>query len=246
MATRRPLERPETLAARVAKALRQDLRINPVANGQLPSEPELAEQFGVSRGTVRQALTILEREGFILRRQGAGTYVHKYISRIQTRAEHAYEYTDLLRLAGYEPSIQLISFETLPITAGMSAQLDIDLNSQLLVVRKLFLADGEPAIYCQDYIPQKLIIESYENDELEQPIFDFMQQRCRQSSIQNMAELIPEVATEELSQLLNIEPGKPLLRIDEIGYNGDGHPIIFTCTYYKDKYLRFSLLRKRM
>ncbi|NOH14478.1 MAG: GntR family transcriptional regulator [Chloroflexi bacterium] len=246
MGTRRPLERPETLAARVANVLRQDLRNNPVASGQLPSEPELAEQFGVSRGTVRQALTILEREGVILRRQGAGTYVHKYISRIQTRAEHAYEFADLLRLAGYEPSIQLISFEIKPTVAGISAQLDIEPDAQVLIVRKLFLADDHPAIYCQDYIPQHLVIEPYEDDELKQTIFDFMAQRCHQQSIQNMAEIIPEVATEELSKLLDIEHGKPLLRTDEVGYNEAGNPVIFTRSFFKDKYLRFSLLRKRI
>ena len=56
-----PLDRPASLAARVANNLRKELRSEYVVGGQLPSEPELATQLGVSRGTVRQALTMLER-----------------------------------------------------------------------------------------------------------------------------------------------------------------------------------------
>lgn len=246
VANRRPLDRPETLAARVAKELRKELRSRPVAGGRLPAESVLAEEFGVSRGTVRQALTILERDGFILRRQGSGTFIHRYISRVQTRAEHAYEFKELLELAGFEACIELISCETMPIAARIGVQLDTEPDAEVLVVRKLFFADGNPAIYCQDFIPVSLIVEPYEQVELEQPIFDFMRQRCRQASVQNMAEIIPEIATGELSKLLELREGNPLLRIDEIGYNSAGDPVVFTRAFYKDRYIRFSLLRTRI
>lgn len=245
-ASRRPLHRPETLAARVAKELREELRTRSVVSGRLPAESVLAAQFGVSRGTVRQALTILERDGFILRRQGSGTYVHKYISRVQSRAEHAYEFTELLELAGFEAGIELISCETMAIAARMAVQLDVEPDTDVLVVRKIFLADGSPAIYCQDFIPVGLIVEPYEQVELEQPIFDFMYQRCHQASVQNMAEIIPVVATQELARLLDMGEGDPLLKIDETGYNSAGEPNVFTRAYYKDKYIRFSLLRTRI
>lgn len=108
------------------------------------------------------------------------------------------------------------------------------------------MANSQPAIYCLDFIPHYLIIQTYAESELQQPIFDFMKQRCGQSTIQNLAEIIPAVASEELATLLNMEPGQPLLRIDEVGYNEDGSPVIFTRAYYKDQFIRFSVLRKRM
>lgn len=240
-----PLDRPASLAARVANNLRKALRSEYVVGGQLPSEPELAAQLGVSRGTIRQALTMLEREGMIIRRQGAGTYVH-YISRVQTRVEHAYEFSDLLHIAGFEPGIQLISFEYLTLTDKMAAQLDVLPETQALVIRKLFLANDEPAIYCFDFIPQHLITQSYEKDELQQPVFDFMKNRCGQETFQNLAEIIPSIAGPELAELLGVEPGQPLLRIDEIGYNENGSPVLFTRAFYKDQFIRFSVLRKRI
>ncbi len=241
----KPLDRPASLAARVAKTLREELRQEYVVGGQLPSEPELAEQFGVSRGTVRQALTILEREGVIFRRQGSGTFVH-YISRVQTRAEHAYEFSDLLRIAGFDPDIQLISFDYLPLQEKWAAHLDTEEENQALVIRKLFLANGQPAIYCLDFIPKKLIIGTYDDEELGQPVFDFLKEHCGQATVQNLAEIIPTVADEELAGLLDMEPGQPLLRIDDVGYNEEGKPVIYSRAFYKDKFIRFSLLRKRI
>lgn len=233
------------MAALVANSLRKELRHEYIVGGRLPSEPELATQFGVSRGTVRQALAVLEREGVIIRRQGAGTYVH-YISRAQTRAEHAYEFTDLLRGAGFEPGIRLDSFSFELLSEEEAARLDMEAGAIALVVRKTFLANGVPAIYCIDSIPKNLILYPFQEDELKKPIFDFIRERCHQVTVQNLAELIPIIATPELAALLEIEPGVPLLRIDEVGYNGEGSAVILHSAFYRDQFIRFSLLRKRI
>lgn len=242
---RTPLERPASLAARVAKSLREELRHAYVVGGQLPSEPELAAQYGVSRGTVRQALAVLEREGVIIRRQGAGTYVH-YISRAQTRAEHAYEYTDLLRSAGFTPSIRLDAFADLPLTVEQAVGLDLEPGAPVLQVCKTFLANGRPAIHCIDRIPRHLILSPFDPAELQQPIFEFMRRRCHQVTVQNLAELIPTVATPDIAALLELSPGAPLLQIEEIGYNEQGQAVTLHSTYYHDQFVRFSLLRKRI
>jgi GntR family transcriptional regulator len=233
------------MAARVANSLREELRHEYIVGGRLPSEPDLATQFGVSRGTVRHALAVLEREGVIIRRQGAGTYVH-YISRAQTRAEHAYEFTELLRSAGFEPGIQLNTFAYEPLSEEEAARLNLEPGASALVVHKTFLANDRPAIYCIDSIPKDLIVSPFDDDELNCPIFEFMRERCHQVTVQNLAELIPIVATHELAALLEVEPGTPLLRIDEVGYNAEGKAVILHSACYRDQFIRFSLLRKRI
>jgi GntR family transcriptional regulator len=233
------------MAARVAKSLRQELRHEYIVGGRLPSEPELAVQYGVSRGTVRQALAVLEREGAIIRRQGAGTYVH-YISRAQTRAEHAYEFTDLLRVAGFEPSIRLDSFSHEPLNAELASQLDMEPQTPALVVCKTFLANGQPAIHCIDRVPTQWIVSDFDDEELKQPIFDFMREHCNLTTVQNLAELIPTVASPNIADILQMKPGAPLLRIDEVGYDADGAAAVLHTAYYHDNFVRFSLLRKRM
>ena len=194
---------------------------------------------------MRDALAILEREGVIIRRHGAGTYVH-YISRAQIRAEHAHEYAGLLRLAGFEPSIRLDDYSYVKLTEDQAAELDTEPGAAALVVCKTFLANGQPAIYCRDLVPQSLILAAFDETELAHPFFEFMRTRCHQESVQHLAELIPSVATDEIAGLLAIAPGTALLRVEEISYNALGEAVALHSTYYCDQFVRFSMLRKRM
>ena len=226
--------------------LRQQLQRDYPAEGRLPSEPELAAQFGVSRGTVRQALTILQQEGIISRRQGSGTYANKHVLHIQARAESAYEFSELIQLAGFEATIEFISADQQPLEAGIADRLEVAEGTQALTVWKLFLADGQPAIYCLDVVPHDLIQEEYELHELRQPIFTFLQKRCGQTAEQILAEIIPQVADEALAERLDMQPGQPLLRFEEVYYNELTRPVLFSRVYYKDEFIRFSILRKKV
>lgn len=235
------------LSVRVARELRQQLDREYISGGKLPSEPELASRLGVSRGTVRQAMTILEREGVIYRRQGSGTFVNKYVLRIRTRAEYAYEFSEMLRIAGYEASIRAISVEHLPLPQDIAVQLDTAQEIPALFVRKLFLADGQPAIFCEDILPEDQICGEYAEAELkEHPIFNFLKERCGQHIDLVRTELIPQIADESLAALLEIEAGKPLLRFDETSLNQDGIPVLFSRIHFKDEFIRFTLLRKKV
>jgi len=74
-------------AADIAGALRQQITSARFAqHDRLPPERTLAEQFGVARGTVREALKRLEEAGFVERRPGSGTYV-TYSERDETRSK---------------------------------------------------------------------------------------------------------------------------------------------------------------
>ena len=63
-------------AAAIYARIRNDIiRMKFLNQDQLPPERILAEQYGVARGTIRNALNMLEQEGFVARRRGSGTYV---------------------------------------------------------------------------------------------------------------------------------------------------------------------------
>lgn len=242
-----PIPRYASLSTQVAREIRKKLRSEYVSGGRLPSEPELAEQFGVSRGTVRQALTILEREGAIFRRHGSGTFVNKYVLRIQARAEYAHEHSDLLRLANYEAAIIPLGVTHRSLPADIGELMDIFApDTPALEVRKLFQADGQPAIYCLDYIPAHLVCIPYDDKELQEPVFHFLKRHCNLSIGFSLAEIIPVVADEELAGLLSMNPGEPLLRFDEVNHADSGPPAFFSRSYFKDEFIRFTMLRKRV
>lgn len=240
------LQRRASLAKSVARILRQRLKSAYAGGGRLPSEPDIATELGVSRGTVRQALTILEREGAVFRRQGSGTFVNPYLLRIQARVETAYEFTDLIRQAGFQAGIRLLSVVRQTVPGDIAGAMNIDPDSEALIVTKLFTADEQPAIHCTDVVPVDLIREPYAEAELAAPIFQFLERRCYQIIAHVLADILPQVADGDLSRLLDIPPGSPLLRFDEVGFNNLNKPVLFSRVYYKDQYVRFSVWRKKV
>src|SRR5208337_1838106 len=73
----------------------------------LPSEPELVKKYGVSRGTVKQALDELEYQSFIYRRHGKGTFVAE--PRILRHSRTVPSFSEDIRRRGHAPSIRLVS-----------------------------------------------------------------------------------------------------------------------------------------
>src|SRR5215472_164556 len=96
------------MAIQVANQLRGQLRREFADGGRLPGETVMAAEMGVSRGTMRQALAILQHEGLISRRQGLGTFANPHVLGIPARIDFAYEFSELIHAAGYESTIHTL------------------------------------------------------------------------------------------------------------------------------------------
>ena len=216
-------------------------------NGRLPSEPDLARLLGASRATVRQALSSLAMEGLVVRRHGAGTFVNEYILNIPTRLEEVWDFAEMIRGSGYSPGVRHLELSLGPGPAAAAQKLGLDPESaELLTTANIFLADDVPVIYCIDIIPAGLVNQAYRDEELHGPVYSFLERRCGQRLDHNIAELLPVVADDRLSKLLQCPVGSPLHYFEEIGFNGDGMPIIYSEEYYRPEYFSFHIIRKMM
>src|SRR5581483_11818871 len=93
----------------IATGIKQMLRNGRIAPGTpMPPERKLAQQFGVSRMTMRQANELLEREGLIERQRGRGTFAAR--NRIIKQEQETRSFSEEIRRRGGVPSSQLISF----------------------------------------------------------------------------------------------------------------------------------------
>lgn len=239
------IERNSSLATKVADLLRERLKSEFIDGGRLPGELELATELGVSRGTIRQGLALLEREGAIFRRQGDGTYANSQVLQIKTRAETAYEFTDLIRKSGYESKISLVKVYEENASQELAKRLEIPQGDPLIVVRKVFLANGEPAVYCTDIFPKTYLCKAVAETEYAEPIFNILTRYCNIRIDYVLAEIIPAVAIGDLIERLDCSKGSPLLQFDEVYYSEDNHPIMFSRIYFRDPLIRFTILRKK-
>ena len=107
----------ELRSHQAARRLLEELRRGRYADAaQLPSELELADVLGVSRTVVRDALSDLERDGYVERVRGIGTVVNRTVLGLRSRLDQKLEYYPLIRSFGSYPHADGI--QVYPVRAG--------------------------------------------------------------------------------------------------------------------------------
>ena len=143
------------ISDRVVASLLDELRTGRYAHAdRLPAEVDLAAELGVSRTVIRDALSEMERAGYVERVRGIGTVVNRSVLGLRSRLDQKLEYYPLIRSFGSYPHADGI--QVFPIRAGdeLAHNLDIEPGDEVICIKKRILADTTPVIYSIDYLPQ--------------------------------------------------------------------------------------------
>jgi GntR family transcriptional regulator len=140
---------------RIREALRQEIEAGRYPPGSpLPSQRLLAERFGVTLMTIRQAIGLLEEEGVVATRQGSGTFVRQ--------RPFAYGPGPLRSLAReiaatggvLETTVTGASPGRAP--GGVAERLGAPAGGEVFVLERLRVLDGEPLLLQRSYLPVEL------------------------------------------------------------------------------------------
>lgn len=214
---------------------------------RLPPEQDISASFGVSRTVVRDALSTLEREGFISRKRGVGTVINQHVLQAKTRIDMEEEFLDMVRDIGKTPTSKLLDYREYPSDASISNRLCIPKGDPVLAISRLIYADDTPAIFCTDYIAKCRISNAdYQRVDFETPIFDFIQYFCKGEVYMDVSEIRAVPATREIAKVLDVALAEPLLNITDIGYTFYGEPLLTSSEYYVDGIFKHTILRKKI
>jgi GntR family transcriptional regulator len=228
------------------KAHIKDLILNDgFANGRIPPEAELAEDLGVSRTTVRDALSRLEHEGAVSRRQGSGTFVNKPVLQIKSRLEEIWSYEQVLEDHGYTPSVQVLRVETNPASESTAAALDLGSGADVLLIEKLFLEDDRPVVLTLNRIPSEIVTDAEYGTDSATPVYQFLEEHTGRTLSYYVSDIVPVALDNEQADRLGVEPGTLAVAFDEIGFDQNNEPVVRATSYFRDDLLRFRLIRRR-
>lgn len=213
---------------------------------RLPRENVLSEQLGISRTQLRDVLALLEQEGFITRRHGVGTVINHHVLAAESRMDIEVEFMDMIRQTGREPGLGRVRVSRELANGEMARRLKVEEGSGLLRISRVCTGDGKPLIYCEDVLSEGLISRNYDEEDLEQPIFQFLREFCQVDSYLDLTEVRPVTADEKLSEILQVPLGAPLLFMDETDYDVDGKPVFCSSEYFADGVFRHTVMRKRL
>ena len=246
----RPVRQP-SLAAQTEEILASRLVDGELAPGdQLPSEPALAAEFGVSRATVRAAVGSLVRRGLIVQRHGVGTFV-AVGSRITNNLAEAIDLTELLRDSGADPEIVFDHIAVTTADPSVQEALGLADGGEVLRSVKRFLSDGTALIYVVNSIPIAVLghdvaRRAVRRPQITEPLFGFLEQVGNVRTASQVAR-VEACLGSDLDHLAgSLGADIALLRIEEIGYTDDTRPIWHSRTWFPPGAMNFELVRHRM
>lgn len=211
------------LYVQVRETLRRELDRMP--DGEpVPTEAEIERRFGVSRITVRRALEDLASEGLLVRRPGKGTFVRK--PKYTHELNAITSWTEQIRAAGYEPSTEHIATEAITPPEHVAEALQMA-EGQVVLLKRLRLADAEPISLMVHYLPERLVPGLSESGLHGESLYESLEERYG---------LVPAVATDtvqtreatrEEAGLLRTRLGEPMIFVTRVSYLEDGSPLEF-------------------
>lgn len=204
----------------IADVLRQRVLAGVFAAGRmLPSESELSGEFDASRVTVRRALELLRDEGLVDARQGfgwfvAGDPVRQPLGRLATIEEQ-------MAASGVvsERRILEFAFERAPkfVTKVLNTQ-------QVLRVKRLNMADGEPFAIVTVWCPAELGQNLSRKDVEQSPFYELLDVPL-QGATQTIG---ADAASIDDATLLHVPAGSPVLRCERVTSNVKGQPVLLS------------------
>lgn len=231
------------LAARVRDMILEAILTGRFDEGRLPSEDELATSLNVSRTTIRTALHSLEQDGIVTRRRAVGTTINPHVGPDLVALQRLAGFDWLLREKGHKVNVD-ISWDRGPVPDELAELFEIEAGAEALLTEKLYMADGELAIYVRDLVPWSEI-GSEPDGELPPSLFEFSSAHCREPIDHAVVEVVPVAKRDGGMTKLGVAAGEPFARLLERHYSSDGRPIAYSVIDVDDRYIRFEVFRRR-
>src|SRR5699024_7294587 len=210
-------------------------------NEKIPTEHQLCEMFNTSRVTIRKALDQLVLEGYLVKRQGSGTFVAEKKTR-QTLSYTAHQFKEQAKLQGKNPDITLISLNVIPADIFLQEQLLINLGDPVQRIERVRKIDNSPVQYEISYIPW-YIAPGISSQNAENSIYKTLENSFNVTVSYTTKNLNIMMADNQLSFYLECQLGLPCFYITTIAKDDKDRRIEFSKAYFRGDKNDFTIER---
>ncbi len=207
---------------------------------RIPSERKLADEFDVSRMTLRQAIQTLVDEGILQRQVGSGTYVAS--SKVQEKMSGTTSFTELTENQGKRPSSKTVSYHLADPSLSEIEKLQLHEGDEVLRMERIRYADNQPICFEVATIPSSLV-ENLDKQDITSSLYKALEEKAGLKLGKASQTVSAMLASERIATLLNVKRGSAILRLRQITTLDDGLPFEYVRSQYVGERFEFYLER---
>ncbi|HEL2441655.1 UTRA domain-containing protein [Streptococcus suis] len=214
------------------------------ANQEMPTENELMEIYSYSKDTIRKALSLLEMDGYIQKRQGRNSIIldhnlvrKPFVSELKTVSE-------LNRSAHHQVQTELTNLYIVQGQLEVMKELEVDEKTDLYRVSRVRTIDGERLEYEISYFDRR-IVPYLSKEVAESSIYQYLEEELGLEISHSRREISFRFANEEEKSLLDLSGYDMVVSVTSTTYLADGRPFQYgTITYRPDKVTFVSMAKR--
>ncbi len=215
---------------------------NSISNGELQTgeriapEQELCAEYGVSRITVRKAITELEKQGILEKKQGKGTFVT--VPAVYRKLHSVNSFHDTCRMNGQKPSTKVLVSRTVPAAKKDIDELGVSEGARVVETVRVHFADRVPVILEENHFSMaySYLLES----DLNGSLYNLLSE-CGAEPAQATHVISLKKASKQIAGLLKIEEETPVMYLHEVIYDKKGRPLHISSQYIRGDIFSFRI-----
>ena len=209
---------------------------------RLPDERSLAEQYQVSRSSMKRALELLAQQGIVFKKRGSGTFINPLY--LKNQALFRYEgsnlgLTDSFRVPGKKQRIELLDFQVIKASSEIAQDLFLNENDFVYKFKRLRLLDEQPFLIETGYLPIKIMTE-LKPEILKSSLFNFLEDEQNKTVTKSFLNITVEPSSEEDQEKMKLKPVEPVGVMEGIFFLDDGTPFEVSNMRVHYSYMRFN------
>lgn len=205
---------------------------------KIPTEPELGERFNVSRVTIRKAIEDLVGEGYLVKRQGKGTFVNQ--KKMYRKLKYVMGFTESCIQNDLKPSTKILSIKECRADKDIANRMDVEVGTELLYTKRIRYASGMPLLFENNYF----VKQKYDfllKEDMNGSLYSILAKYNIFPGTHGEATIELFLADVKLSKLMEVPIGTPFFYMDTIILDQNNEVIHLGHQYYLAEYYKFNI-----
>ena len=209
---------------------------------KLPNEDALAERFDVSRATIREAVRGLVEEGYLVRRQGSGTFVTAR-PLLRNSLDTNFSYTAYLESTGVRAGRRILGVRVLPADESVAERLRIDEGAPVVELTRVRTADDRPAVFSIDRMPADIVDAERDREALGGSIYALLASLGHPVR-HGEAAVEPAAADADLAAMLAVPEGTLLQHLEQVDVDASGRRVLYSLEWHVPSVIELRVYRR--